>query len=746
MSSHGRFHQTFPSLPWRGAQFIVYTDHKALISLLSKADPTRRIARWLQCLGEYNFTAVYKRGPDNLDADAMSRLFSARVPRNLEKQPPAGVVHMQGGTLIWNHDTISVSDLLRQQLHTECQFEKDISTNRPVVTKNGLIVCSLCTPNPSSPAVHYSLASGITHHASATPSLFSKSVTNLDISPVLSSSDFQPLFILPVRDNVPIIAWNEVAIDLPDAYRFIRQQFIDEENGKRYLITDVFYDDSTDHVVGHRELVLEDGTSAPDPDDNGEPFDIVYLRQRVHQSQLPPTPTLSLESIKAEAFALAVEAELQYLLQHNHIQEDQIELVPDEQGHFYYYYRSHDPHSQLEQLSLVVPRNDKVLQSALIHQCHEAVGHHKRDKTLQVLSRYVWWYGITIDVRDFVRACPDCIRRGAPTDRAISTYPVLHHNLVIKPWQRVSLDLQGPFPKSHSGNEYLIIAVDHFTKFAIGLAIEDKDARTIADFIVTEILFRYSAPDIILTDQGKEFCNQLNAWLCDSLHIHHARTASYNPASNAQVERFNQTVANCLSKRCSDESHKDWDRHVSACIAASNICINRTTGYTPYYLLYGHECRLPLDQLLPKPTSSGARSLDYSAYSEELSQRLHSAHSVTLTQQVAAQSLYNRPKVIERLPNTFRTRAYKSFNIGDLVMLWVPHNKAGTAKKLIKMWEGPYRVIRVINSVSYKIQPPVRTNIHNVLLKSQTRHRTRIVHVNRLKTYYGVDPYLPAQL
>ena len=62
------------------------------------------------------------------------------------------------------------------------------------------------------------------------------------------------------------------------------------------------------------------------------------------------------------------------------------------------------------------------------------------------------------------------------------------------------------------------------------------------------------------------------------------------------------------------------------------------------------------------------------------------------------------------------------------------------------MWEGPYRVIRVINSGSYMILQPVRTNSNNVLMKSQCRHRTRIVHVNRLKTYYGADPSHPAKV
>ena len=79
----------------------------------------------------------------------------------------------------------------------------------------------------------------------------------------------------------------------------------------------------------------------------------------------------------------------------------------------------------------------------------------------------------------------------------------------------------------------------------------------------------------------------------------------------------------------------------STCAPPGGIpCLRRF----PYYILYGHECRLPLDQLLPRPKFFGARSLVYTVYAEELSQRLHSAHTVTLTQQVATQSMYNRQK------------------------------------------------------------------------------------------------------
>ena len=70
----------------------------------------------------------------------------------------------------------------------------------------------------------------------------------------------------------------------------------------------------------------------------------------------------------------------------------------------------------------------------------------------------------------------------------------------------------------------------------------------------------------------------------------------------------------------------------------------------------------------------------------------------------------------------------------------MPRNLLRCGKVLIVLFES------LIQSVSYTIQPPVRTNINNVLMKSQCRQRTRIVHDNRLKTYYGAEPYRLAQI
>jgi hypothetical protein len=536
---------------------------------------------------------------------------------------------------------------------------------------------------------------------------------------------------MPIQDMPHLYNWDNLSLTIPEAYQLISQQFVDEENGARYVITDIFFDELSQQVVGRREIISPSGRAAPDPRDRGESFAVAYLRDRVQACQLPSVRRPSLNDIRSEAFRLAVTEELERLQQFNILSASQIECIPDEHGHYYYYYSFTEAQNGLEQLALIIPSTDKVLQDALLYQSHEAVGHHKRDKTLNVLSRYVWWQGMSAAVRKYVQACPECIRRGSSTDRAIASFPVLVHGLVTHRWQRLSIDLQGPFPVSHSGNEYLCVAMDHFTKFAIATAIEDKDARTIADFIVTEIVLRFGAPDVILTDRGTEFCNQLNLWLCEALGVHHAKTASYNPASNGQVERFNQTIANCLAKRCSDASHKDWDKHVAACVSASNICINRTTGYTPYFLVYGEECRLPLDHSLPMTHFKGPRALDYSHYSEQLTAILSSAHSSTLSHQVASQSLYNRPRKVEELPATFQqpnakgSRLPRSFRQGDWVMLWCPHVHAGNAKKLVKMWDGPFQVQSVINPVSYRIR---------------IMQRSRIVHVNRLKQYYGPLP------
>ena len=71
-------------------------------------------------------------------------------------------------------------------------------------------------------------------------------------------------------------------------------------------------------------------------------------------------------------------------------------------------------------------------------------------------------------------------------------------------------------------------------------------------------------------------------------------TSPYIPQTNGQCECFNSNLLNMLGT-LTPEQKKGWKNHVSAMVHAYHCTKNAATGFSPYYLLFGREPRLPVD-------------------------------------------------------------------------------------------------------------------------------------------------------
>ena len=72
---------------------------------------------------------------------------------------------------------------------------------------------------------------------------------------------------------------------------------------------------------------------------------------------------------------------------------------------------------------------------------------------------------------------------------------------------------------------------------------------------------------------------------------------------------------------------KDWKSHVPALVHAYNCTKNAATGFSPYYLLFGREPRLPVDVEFCLQRGSQMSSLGESSYVLQLKRRLRFAHN-----------------------------------------------------------------------------------------------------------------------
>ena len=162
------------------------------------------------------------------------------------------------------------------------------------------------------------------------------------------------------------------------------------------------------------------------------------------------------------------------------------------------------------------------------------------------------------------------------------------------PTQVMAVDLLGPLPESEKGNSYVMVVGDYYTRWMEALAIPNQEASTVAEKLVDEVFLRFSPPEQLHSDQGHQFESTLMAEICKILQIKKTRTTPYHPQCDGLVECFNRTLLSMLAT--STENHPfDWEQQLRKVCMAYNTSVQSSTGFTPFYLMFGRQARLPID-------------------------------------------------------------------------------------------------------------------------------------------------------
>lgn len=77
-------------------------------------------------------------------------------------------------------------------------------------------------------------------------------------------------------------------------------------------------------------------------------------------------------------------------------------------------------------------------------------------------------------------------------------------------WELVGIDLTGPLPKTQSGFQYILTATDYFSKWVEAYPLKSKSAAEVAEKLV-RMVYRHGCPLRILSDQGREFVNEVSS-------------------------------------------------------------------------------------------------------------------------------------------------------------------------------------------------------------------------------------------
>lgn len=326
-----------------------------------------------------------------------------------------------------------------------------------------------------------------------------------------------------------------------------------------------------------------------------------------------------------------------------------------------------------EVMQLVLP---KKYHNVVLRSVHNESGHLGTERILELLRKRFYWPRMSQDVEQHVKSCGECVTRKSPAQRAAP----LHKISSGGPMDLVCIDFLSMETDSR-GMSNVLVVTDHFTRYAQAFPTKNQTSQTVAKTLVDKFFVHYGLPARIHSDQGRDFESQLIKDLLNIMGVRKSRTTPYHPQGDPQPERFNRTLLSMLGT-LSAEKKRQWSQHVPYLVHAYNSTRSDATGYSPYFLMFGREARLPVD--LCFGTSQDKSVESHSRYISKLKEDLLQAYK--LASETA-------DKVHEKNKTAYDKRVgFQSLEVGDRVLLknWGLKGK----HKLQTRWSPiPYQVV-----------------------------------------------------
>ncbi|CAG2203255.1 unnamed protein product [Mytilus edulis] len=333
---------------------------------------------------------------------------------------------------------------------------------------------------------------------------------------------------------------------------------------------------------------------------------------------------------------------------------------------------------------LVIP---ETLKHYVLETLHNLSGHQGTERTLALLHKRCYWSDMVNDVKHWIKTCERCLVAKNPLPKV---RPSMGSLIACKPLDILAMDFT-VLEKSSDGRENVLVLTDVFTKFTQAFPTRDQKATTVAKVLVKDWFLKLGIPKRLHSDQGRNFEGVVIRELCRIYDIKKSRTTPYKPEGNAQTERFNRTMHDRLRTLMPEKKAK-WPEYLPELTFMYNATPHSSTGYTPYFLMFGHEPRLPIDNLFHNDMTEIDTDLDIYLAN----------HQKRMTEALKTANENIHKKASERQDIMNRGTDDKSIEIGSNILL--KKHVQGRNKMQDNWHPTPYKVVHRFKDNVYGIQ------------------------------------------
>ena len=237
--------------------------------------------------------------------------------------------------------------------------------------------------------------------------------------------------------------------------------------------------------------------------------------------------------------------------------------------------------------------------SGIIQRVHGGShgGHFAHRKTLEKLKNKFFWPTMNRDVQRFIRGCALCWSVGRNPEGRLRPKAMLP---LGAPGEIIAIDFFGPLAKTRRNNRFILVMIDHFTRWVMVEPLIDAKAYSVVETILHRWIPTQGVPVIMLSDNGPHFRSKITTNLCEKLGVRNIFSTPYHPQGNGIVEAFMRPLKKILSTQVS-ELGNHWDLCCSAAAFAYNSTPHVTTKRSPFFLMHGFEAMLPVQRELELP-------------------------------------------------------------------------------------------------------------------------------------------------